>query len=175
MTYQFKREPLTREEADRIVNACRTAKEKLVVWTLLDTGLRVGELATLKPDNIQWQEGRLMVYGKGGPYGSKTKRRIVPMSERVKKLLEAHFALQNEIGMSTPTMRRMVKRVANRAGISRPCSPHVLRHTFAVLTLQKGISLPTLQKILGHDRLETTAIYLNVSPEEAIREFKEKW
>jgi integrase/recombinase XerD len=41
--------------------------------------------------------------------------------------------------------------------------------------MQKGISLPSLQKLLGHDLLETTAIYLNISPEEALRELQEKW
>ena len=53
--------------------------------------------------------------------------------------------------------------------------PHVLRHTFAVTAVQKGISLPSLQRLLGHDRLTTTEIYLNLSPEEAIREFQQKW
>jgi len=51
----------------------------------------------------------------------------------------------------------------------------MLRHTFAVAAVQKGISLPTLQRLLGYDRLTTTEIYLNLSPEEVIREFKEKW
>jgi len=44
-----------------------------------------------------------------------------------------------------------------------------------VTAVQKGISLPALQRLLGHDRLTTTEIYLNLSPEDVIREFKEKW
>jgi site-specific recombinase XerD len=56
-----------------------------------------------------------------------------------------------------------------------PVTPHVLRHTFAVTAVQKGISLPALQRLLGHDRLTTTEIYLNLSPEEVVREFREKW
>jgi integrase/recombinase XerD len=55
MPYQFKREPLTQDEATRLANACITHAEKLVVWTLLDTGLRVSELATLTKDNLDWQ------------------------------------------------------------------------------------------------------------------------
>ena len=69
MRYQYKREPLTQDEANRLANACQTHTEKLVVWTLLDTGLRVAELATLTKDNLDWQHHRLMIYGKGGPYG----------------------------------------------------------------------------------------------------------
>jgi integrase/recombinase XerD len=59
--------------------------------------------------------------------------------------------------------------------IRRPVTPHVLRHTFAVTAVQKGISLPALQRLLGHDRLTTTEIYLNLSPEDVIREFHQKW
>jgi integrase/recombinase XerD len=65
--------------------------------------------------------------------------------------------------------------ILNQAHISRPVTPHVLRHTFAVTAVQKGISLPALQRLLGHDRLTTTEIYLNLSPEEVLREFREKW
>ena len=52
---------------------------------------------------------------------------------------------------------------------------HVLWHTFTVTTVQKGVSLPSLQRLLGHDHLATTEIYLNLSPEEVIREFHQKW
>lgn len=175
MPYQFRREPLTQDEANRLANVCDTHEEKLVVWTLLDTGLRVSELASLKKDNLDWQTHRLMIYGKGGPYGSRTKRRIIPLSSRVCPLIEGHLGLHDKFGMGPRTIERMVKRVANRAHISRPVSPHVLRHTFSVTAIQKGISLPALQRLLGHDRLTTTEIYLNLSPEEVIREFQQKW
>ena len=175
MPYQYKKEPLNDDEVDRLTNACDTFREKFVVWTLLDTGLRLSEFADLKKDNIQWQEKRLVIYGKGGPYGKKTKRRIIPMTERVRKLLEYHFAENNDTGITTRTVARIVKKVADKAGISKPVSPHVLRHTFSVNCIKKGISTRALQTLLGHDRLTTTEIYLNLSPEDAIREFLNKW
>ncbi len=175
MPYQYTREPLTREEASRLANACEHHEEKLVTWTLLETGLRVSELAGLRKTNLDCQAHRIMVYGKGGPYGSRTKRRVVPLSPRIQPLIEGHFALHESIGMSPRTIQRLLKRLANRACISRPVSPHVLRHTFAVTAIQKGISLPTLQRLLGHDRLTTTEIYLNLSPEDVVREFQSKW
>jgi integrase/recombinase XerD len=175
MPYQYRREPLTQEEATRLANSCQTAEEKIVIWTLLDTGLRVAELAGLTKENIDWQTHRLTIYGKGGPYGKKTKRRIVPMTDRIKPLLESYFALHDEFGISVRTIQRVLARVANRARIKRPVSPHVLRHTFAVTAIQKGVSIAALQKLLGHDNLTTTAIYLNLSPEAAIEEFRRKW
>src|SRR2546427_12220596 len=132
MSYQYKREPLTPDEANRLASVCEKHQERLIVWTLLDTGLRVSELAGLTREHIDWQNYRLMVYGKGGIYGTKSKRRI-----------------------------------------NRPVPPRVLRHTFDVAAVQKGISLPALQRLSGHDRLTTTEIYLNLSPEDVIREFKE--
>jgi integrase len=52
MPYQYVREPLTAEEADRLANACETPTEQLIVWTLLDTGLRVGELCDLTSKKV---------------------------------------------------------------------------------------------------------------------------
>ena len=54
MRYQYVIEPLTADESDRLSNACETPTERLVVWTLLDTGLRVGELCG--PEDILWQK-----------------------------------------------------------------------------------------------------------------------
>ena len=175
MPYQYKKEPLNDDEVDRLINACDTFREKFVVWTLLDTGLRLSEFADLKKDNIQWQERRLVIYGKSDPYGKKTKRKIIPMTERVRKLMEYHFAENNTIGATKRTVATIVKKVAGKAGISKPVSPHVPRHTFSVNCIKKGIFTRALQTLLGHDRLTTTEIYLNLSPEDAIREFLNKW
>jgi integrase len=67
MAYQYVREPLRAEEADRLCHACQTTEEKLVLWTLLDTGLRVSELCGLTPQQLLWQQKALRISGKGGP------------------------------------------------------------------------------------------------------------
>ena len=91
MPYQYKREPLSGEESDKLANAAESFQEKLVIFTLLDTGLRVSELSDLVKDNIQWQERRLVIYGKGGPYGKKTKRRVIPMTDRVRRVCRTTY------------------------------------------------------------------------------------
>jgi integrase/recombinase XerD len=172
---QYKREPLSAEEVQRLEAACDSFDEKLGVWVLLDTGLRVSELAGLTKDSIHWQDRRLAIRGKGGPFGKKSKLRMVPMTERVYQLLSHRFSFRNELGMSDRTLERVVRRVANRAVISKPVSPHVLRHTWAVTCIKKGVNLRALQYLLGHDRLGTTEIYLNLAPEDAMREFAVKF
>ena len=172
--YQHTREPLTLEDANKLSNACDTMKEKLVVWTLLDTGLRVEEFCNMKKENIQWDRHAIIVWGKNTAGGAK-KRREVPMSTRIKAVLETWISLNDSIGMCTKTAWCIVKKVAFRAGIQQKVSPHVLRHTFAVRSLEKNIPLPALQKILGHKDLMTTAIYLNLCNAEALRIYQEKW
>jgi integrase/recombinase XerD len=175
VAYQYVWEPLTAAEADRLANACETPTERLIVWTLLDTGLRISELCNLTAKDILWQQRQLRFKGKGGPYGKKSKVRVVPMSHRVRALMEHYFALEKAFPVKTRRAQDIVKAVANRAGLTKEVSPHVLRHTFATMALQKGISLPTVQKILGHDQLQTTAIYLNFTDVHIQEEFERKW
>ena len=162
MTYQYVREPLTIEEADRLSNLCETTEEKLIIWTLLDRGLRVSELCAITSQNVLWQQKALQIKGKGGPYGKKSKIRVVPMSRRIQPLLEHYFAINSKWFIGTRQVQKIVKRLANKGQFIQTVTPHVLRHTFATLALQKGISISAVQKILGHDKLSTTAIYLNL-------------
>ena len=175
MVYQYKREPLSIEEADRLRGAAHSVNEKLCVWGLLETGLRVSELAGLRAGQIQWQQRAIRIKGKGGPYGKRSKLRVVPLSDGLRQLLEHYFALHDAFPFSSRTVQRIIKRVANKAQITRPVTPHVLRHTFAVLWIHKGGSTRALQLMLGHDHLATTEIYLNLSPEHVLQEFQAKW
>ena len=175
MAYQFKKDPLRAEEADKLCQACNTVQEKLIIWTLLDTGIRVSELCNLNSQNILWQQKSIRINGKGGQYGKKTKKRVVPMSKRVQSLLEHYFAIYNKFPLGIRQVQKIVKEVANKAQIAQNVTPHILRHTFATLALQKGISIATVQKILGHDRLVTTSIYLNFTDEHIVDEFTRKW
>ena len=97
------------------------------------------------------------------------------MSKRVQTLLEHWFALHEKIPVGIRQTQKIVKRLANKAQISKEVTPHVLRHTFATLALQKGISLAAVQKILGHDRLTTTTIYINFTDIHVVDEFIAKW
>ena len=175
MAYQYTREPLRSEETDLLCHSCKTINEKLIIWTLVDTGLRVSELCSLTPQNILWQQKAIRISGKGGPYGKKSKKRVIPMSRRVQTLLEPYFSLNERWFVGPRQVQKIVKEVANRAKITQNVTPHVLRHTFATLALQKGISLAAVQKALGHDRLSTTAIYLNLTDTHVIEEFENKW
>lgn len=104
-------------------------QEKLIIWTLLDTGLRVSELCSLTPHNIEWQQKALRITGKSGSHGKKSKKRVVPMSKRVQTLLKHYFAINERWPVRIRQAQKIVKQVANRAQISHLVTPHILRHT----------------------------------------------
>jgi integrase len=92
MPHQYVREPFTAEESDRLSNACKTPIERLAVATSLDNGYRVGALYNPTPKDVLGQRPLLRFKAKGGPSGEKIKVRLVPMSNRVRALLEHHLA-----------------------------------------------------------------------------------
>ncbi len=167
MTY--KREALEIDEMQAMKQSCMSFDEEVVVYTLLETGMRVSELANLKEQNISWQRGCINIIGKGN------KRRVIPMSPVVRNLLRELFTRRDRFHLAVRTIQKYVKDVAERARIKKPVSPHVLRHTFAVTYLHKGGNLRALQGILGHSHIQTTDMYLNYSGQRVIEDFNRVW
>jgi len=162
VAYQYVREPLRAEEADALSHACETTEEKLIIWTLLDTGLRVSELCSLTPQHVLWQQKAFRVLGKGGPYGKQSKQRVVPMSRRIQPLMEHYFALHETWFVGPRQVQKIVKRLANRAKIPQEVTPHVLRHTAAMELLAHGVDRSVIALWLGHESIETTHGYLEI-------------
>lgn len=170
---------LTEAEVQRLLDAIPRGtatgfRDYAIVLTLLDCALRATELVGLEVDDIDFERGLLKVTGKG------RKERVVPFGARVAKALWK-YAARYRAEPETPvcrsffltqhgrplTVNRLEKRMAEykaRAGITgKRCSPHVLRHTSATLFLQNEGDPFTLQRILGHTRLDMTRHYVNQS------------
>ena len=169
MVATYKREPLEIDEMDAMRKSCKTFEEELIINVLLDTGMRVSELANLNDENVSWQRGCITLIGKG------SKRRVIPMSQKARFFLSHCFSKQPNIPLAMRTIQKYVKVVAERARIRKPVSPHVLRHTFAVTYLHKGGNIRALQSILGHSSLITTDMYLNYSGARVIEDFNKIW
>src|SRR4030095_10561190 len=121
-------------------HSCATAEEKLIIWTLIDTGLRVSELCSLTAQHIFWQQKAFRIQGKGGPYGKRSKHRVVPMSRRIQPLMEHYFAMHETWFVGARQVQTIVKRVANRAKITQDVTPHVLRHNPAYRLMRSSIA-----------------------------------
>lgn len=150
-------------------------RDRSMLELLYATGLRASELITLKLGNFNFNVGYLVCEGKG------RKERIVPYGRSAKKWLErylrdgrpefvrktndAFFLSRLGKAMTRQRFFQILKSCGQRAGIARPLSPHVVRHSFATHLLERGADLRSLQLMLGHSNIGTTQIYTHVSRE----------
>ncbi|MCE4607949.1 MAG: tyrosine-type recombinase/integrase [Caldisphaeraceae archaeon] len=155
----------------RLFDAIRDLDDLLIVSLMVETGMRVRELLTLTWNDINFQNGEIKIRGKYG------KERIVfmgPVSRQA--LLEAYMLFKNRrelvLDKSYQAVYKRLKSLAKRAGLDPDrVRPHVLRHTFATEALRRGMSLPVLQRILGHSDIKTTQLYLHLLNDDARREY----
>jgi len=151
-----------------IERGARTARERAVLELLYGTGLRASELARLSPDDVDLAERLVYVrQGKG------RKDRIVPFGERVRAALLAYlreretkpgplfFTLRGD-PMTRTALEGLVTQAGRRAGLTRPASPHRLRHSYATHLLQNGADVRHIQLLMGHASLSSTEVYLGV-------------
>lgn len=149
-----KRLPLTTDEAVCLARYRLTPREKRVVWTLLDTGLRVSELASITSDQVDFSF-HLLYAGCGGS----TALRAVPLTARIEPLLEARFRHCRSLGLGARSIERVIGDVAERAGMKRLVCPEALRATFAVAAARSGKSPLELRRLLGLKRLAAVEVY----------------
>jgi len=146
------------------------AKHKALLMTLYGAGLRISEALNLKPGDID--SGRMFILVRGG---KGNKDRLVKLSVNLLKVLREYWKARrpgvwlfpqdsnSERAMESGTAHRIVARSARRAGITRRVSPHTLRHSYATHLLEAGVDLRSIQMLLGHRNLKTTARYTHVS------------
>jgi len=151
-------------------------RDRAMLELLYATGLRVSELVTLRIDQINLRQGVVRVLGKG------KRERLVPIGEEAQTWIEKYLSTarpeiigmqQNDYLFSTRRSDHMtrqafwhiIKRYAQKAGISMAMSPHTLRHAFATHLLNHGADLRVVQMLLGHSDVSTTQIYTHVARE----------
>lgn len=149
-------------------------RDRCMLELLYACGLRVSELTGLGLSEVSLRQGVLRVVGKGG------KERLVPIGEEAllwlqrylrgarDELLRGHasdalFPGRGGHAMTRQTFWHRIKHHARVAGVTRPLSPHVLRHAFATHLVNHGADLRVVQLLLGHSDLSTTQIYTHVA------------
>ena len=171
-------EVLSTTEIDLMIEQIPDDKEEslrnhAIIETLYGSGLRVSELTDARISRLSFDDGCLIVEGKG------SKQRIVPVSPVAISLIKeylpqrAHLNIKpdsqdilflNRRGgkMSRVMVFYIIRDLAAAAGILKTVSPHTLRHSFATHLLEGGASLRVIQELLGHESLETTEIYVHL-------------
>jgi len=168
---------LKKEEWLRLIESVDNYRDKLIVKLLYSTGMRVGELAKLKVEDIDFQERFIHIPAEN----TKTNTaRTVIVPKDVLSDISAYLKIarissgSNKHPLFNLTVRRiqqLLKKYAKRANIE--ASPHTLRHTHIVHALLDRIPITAVQKQVGHKKLTTTQIYSNLAPEQ-VREAYER-
>jgi integrase/recombinase XerD len=145
-------------------------RDYAIMLALVDTGVRISELATLKVDGVDYDQNYLRVMGKG------RKERYVPFGRRVARVLMKYqlkhrpepvgpdnFWLRRDgQPLSVPRIQKLISKYGKMAGLKR-CYAHKLRHTSSVMYLRNGGDVFSLQRKLGHKSLAMTRRYSNLS------------
>ena len=143
-----------------------------VMELLFATGMRISELCSLKPSDIDLENNTVLIYGKGA------KERIIQLGNReVISALESYqeaflqdidacgyfFVNRLRHKLSDQSVRFMIDHHAKLAGITQHITPHMFRHSFATLLLEQDVDIRYIQRMLGHSSISTTEIYTHVS------------
>lgn len=145
-------------------------RDRTLFRFMVQTGLRVSEITNLKTEDVDLTEDFIHVIGKGN------KERFVPIVKSLKQYLIDYvkWRLDNHAetdyffvdirnykkGICRNEINILLNKLSDETGIPKDCiSPHVLRHTFATLSLCKGVDLYVLSNVMGHSSIKTTEIY----------------
>lgn len=165
---------LTSDEIDKLFDLRLTKpidyRNKALLEVIYATGARISEVISLELNQIDFEECVIKVMGKG------KKERIIPLGNTALNSLYIYisnyraflvkndtcnyvFLNKNGTKISRQGVFKILKELANNAGIKKEISPHTLRHSFATNLLNNGADLRVIQELLGHENLETTEIY----------------
>lgn len=168
-------QPFSREQVDALLAAAgrtqQSRRDKAILWTMLDTGLRASELCTLRRKDCEFTSRRLVVLGKGN------KHRTLPFGKVAARALWEHMRYlpidpngplfpseRHGDFMTRNGLRLLFGRLGHAAGIHGiRCSPHTCRHTFAIEYLRAGGNAFGLQTLLGHTSMAMTQKYVAIA------------
>ena len=173
--------PLSVDEVARFWASFRSTRDLAVVGLMLLQGLRSAEVLALNPEDLLRSEGQLRVRGKG------SKLRFLPLAPETIQLLDHYMRLERPNPCSaalfvslkgpargqrmTPAGLRSLFRYHRWTTGIKLANPHRFRHTFASDMVRAGVSLPALMQLMGHADIETTLLYVQVTPQDVYLQY----
>jgi site-specific recombinase XerD len=173
--------PLSVDEVARFWSSFRASRDLAIVGLMLLQGLRSQEVLDLNRDDLLLSEAQIRVRGKGN------KIRFLPLAPEAAQLLDHYLQLErpatstNALFVSlkgpargarmTPAGLRSLFRHHRRTTGVKIANPHRFRHTFAADMVRAGVSLPALMQLMGHAQIQTTLVYMQVTPLEVYQQY----
>lgn len=180
---------LTKRELEQLFKACQDIEEKLLVCTAGQLGMRIGEIAHLKKSWLDFQDDRVHIPAQmecdcfecrtqRGTWGPKTQAgvRAIPFKHFpvTREVLKAYFGAYDQLGKSRRALQLKLKRIAQRAGLTKKVYPHALRSTAAMMFANAGLSAQALCEVMGWEDLRTAQAYIARSGRTAAKEIEER-
>jgi site-specific recombinase XerD len=166
---------LSENEVSRLFSAVRNRKHLAILMLIYSSGMRVGEVVKLRPEDIDSERNLIRVRG-----GKGNKDRYTVLSDVALDVIRGYYLAWkpekylfpgNRKGshLSTRSVQNVVSEARKRAGIEKRFSTHSLRHSFATHLLESGTDLRYIQELLGHKSVRTTQIYTHVTRRDIAR------
>ena len=173
--------PLCAEEVARFWRSFRTFRDLALVGLMLLDGLRSCEVLALRLEDLQLADSHMRVLGKGN------KKRVMPLPPEIIEVLEKYVRLERPLtnssslfvslkgrqrgrAMTPAGLRSLFRHHRLRSRVPQ-ANAHRLRHTFGADMVRAGISLPALQRLMGHSQIHTTMLYVQLAPQDVWREY----
>ena len=173
--------PLSAEEVSKFWETFRTYRDLALIGLMLWDGLRSCEVLALQLEDLKLTEGQMRVHGKGN------KQRLVPLSPEILEVLGHYLRLERPLTnapalfvslkgrrrgqpMTAAGLRSLFRHHRVLSQVPH-ANPHRCRHTCGADMVRAGMSLPALQRLLGHSQITTTMLYVELSPQDVWTEY----
>lgn len=173
--------PLSREQVERFWRSFRTARDLAMVALMLLNGLRSREVLTLKLEDLLFSESQIRVLGKGA------RVRLLPLPPETARLLQCYLKTERPLTnapevfvalkgrargnpLKPAGLRSLFRHHRSTTGV-KAANPHRFRHTFGSDMIRAGVSLPALQRLMGHAFIHTTLHYVQLAPQDVFAEY----
>lgn len=166
------KKPCTQTDLEYLRMACNTPKQKAILEVLYSTGCRVSELTALKKEDVNWQEKSVHLFGKG------KKHRVSFLNAKAEVALKEYLNSRKDDNewlfvsdrkpynqMHRSGIEKIIRQMTERASdnVNKNVTPHTMRRTLATTMVANNASIVSVQKILGHENINTTMTYVNAS------------
>lgn len=173
--------PLSAAEIKKFLTSVRKYRDQVIVLLMLLCGLRSCEVLNLKVGDIDFIDDQIRVRGKG------SKERLLPIPNALRKSLRHYIDYERPVchhdqlitviqgkncgaPLKTESLRTLFRHRRFSQRLLR-LHPHLLRHTFCTSMIRQGVSLPVVQKLMGHSDIEVTMLYVHTSIDDVAREY----
>lgn len=173
--------PLSVDEVSQFWHSFQNSRDLAIVGLMLLQGLRSCEVLALNLDDLILEEAQIRVLGKGN------KVRLLPLAPESVELVDHYLRLERPADCGTPLfvslkgrargsrmtpegLRSLFRHHRQTTGVAK-ANPHRFRHTFATDMVREGISLPALMHLMGHAQIQTTLVYIRVTPQDVYQQY----